>query len=110
MLGQEATEENSNKISSIHTRCWNFAEFEGFIVIIDTQAGNAPCGLSISLHLAQHAAVSHPHPVAGVDYPRTLQEFDEWFPTEEACAAYLGRLRWPDGFCCPACGVAAMAV
>ena len=22
------------------------------------------------------------HPVGGVDYPRTLQEFDEWFPSE----------------------------
>jgi len=25
------------------------------------------------------------------------------FPAEEACAAYLGRLRWPEGFVCPAC-------
>jgi transposase-like protein len=39
-----------------------------------------------------------------VDYPRTLQEFDEWFATEKACADYLQRLRWPDGFHCPACG------
>jgi transposase-like protein len=66
--------------------------------------GNRISGLSISLQLAQDVVVSHPHPVAGVDYPRTLQEFNEWFPTEEACAAYLRRLRWPDGFRCPACG------
>lgn len=33
-----------------------------------------------------------------------MQEFDEWFPSEEACAAYLFGLRWPDGFVCPACG------
>ena len=33
-----------------------------------------------------------PHPVGGVDYPRTLQEFDEWFATEEGCAEYLRRL------------------
>jgi len=39
-----------------------------------------------------------------VDYPRTLQEFDEWFATEKACADYLQRLRWPDKFHCPACG------
>lgn len=44
------------------------------------------------------------HPVGGVDYPRTLQEFSEWFPSEEACAQYLRRLRWPDGFRCPGCG------
>lgn len=44
------------------------------------------------------------HPVGGVDYPRTLQEFDSWFDTEQACADYIRRLRWPEGFCCPACG------
>ena len=44
------------------------------------------------------------HPVGGVDYPRTIQEFDEWFASEEACASYLARVRWPGGFVCPACG------
>jgi transposase-like protein len=43
-------------------------------------------------------------PVGGVDYPRTVQEFDSWFATDKACADYLRRLRWPDGFRCPACG------
>ncbi len=43
------------------------------------------------------------HPIAGIDYPKTLQEFDEWFPTEQACLAYLQKLRWPDGFICPVC-------
>ena len=43
------------------------------------------------------------HPIAGIDYPKTLQEFDEWFPTEQACLAYLQKLRWPDGFVCPIC-------
>lgn len=27
------------------------------------------------------------------------------FPDQRACAAYLERLRWPNGFACPACGV-----
>jgi hypothetical protein len=44
------------------------------------------------------------HPVGGVDYPQTLQEFDEWFWTEESCIRYLSRLRWPQGFKCPKCG------
>ena len=44
------------------------------------------------------------HPVGGVDYPRTLQEFSEWFPSQASCAEYLRRLRWPDGFRCPGCG------
>lgn len=44
------------------------------------------------------------HPVGGVDYPRTLQEFDAWFPTEAACAAYIKKLRWGSGYRCPGCG------
>jgi transposase-like protein len=47
---------------------------------------------------------SDEHPVAGKDYPRTLQEFEAWFPDEDACRLYLEKLRWPDGFTCPRCG------
>ena len=43
-------------------------------------------------------------PIGGVDYPRTYQEFRDWFPDDAACVEYLARLRWPDGFICPACG------
>ena len=45
------------------------------------------------------------HPVCGVDYPGTFQEFDEWFSTEEDCLAYISKLRWPQGFSCPSCGL-----
>jgi len=38
------------------------------------------------------------------DYPRTVLELEDRFPTEEACREYLVRLRWPDGFACPECG------
>jgi transposase-like protein len=41
---------------------------------------------------------------AGVDYPRNRLEFDEFFPDEGSCLAYLERVRWPDGFDCPRCG------
>ena len=41
--------------------------------------------------------------VAGQDYPQTYHEFVVMFPDADACAAYLQRLRWPDGFVCPAC-------
>lgn len=44
-----------------------------------------------------------PHPVGGIDYPRTLQEFDEWFADETGCAEYVRHLRWPKGFRCPRC-------
>ena len=37
------------------------------------------------------------------DYPRTVQEFEQRFSTEEACRAYLVSLRWPEGFRCPQC-------
>jgi len=47
------------------------------------------------------------YPVAGTDYPRTFQEFDIWFASEENCLQYVAKLRWPDGFRCPACGVIA---
>ena len=40
---------------------------------------------------------------AGVDYPADLSQFDRFFPDEEACARYLERLRWRDGFVCPKC-------
>ena len=35
------------------------------------------------------------------DYPRTLEEFEGRFGTEQACRAYLMQLRWPQGFRCP---------
>ncbi len=37
------------------------------------------------------------------DYPRTLRELESRFATEQACRDYLARLRWPQGFACPAC-------
>jgi transposase-like protein len=43
-------------------------------------------------------------PPANPDYPRTWGEFLDRFSSEEACAAYLERLRWPSGFTCPECG------
>src|SRR5260370_11373689 len=46
---------------------------------------------------------SSKQPVAGVDYPRTFQEFEAWFGDETACQEYLRRLRWPTGFVCPHC-------
>jgi ISXO2-like transposase domain/Transposase zinc-ribbon domain len=45
-----------------------------------------------------------PRPAGGVEYPRTYQEFRAWFPDEVACREYLGQVRWPSGFSCPACG------
>jgi hypothetical protein len=35
---------------------------------------------------------------------KTLDAFDEQFPTEAACREYLMQKRWPDGVSCPRCG------
>ena len=48
---------------------------------------------------------SKPRAVAGRDYPKTWDQFLDWFPDEGACLSYLERLRWPQGFVCPRCGV-----
>lgn len=36
-------------------------------------------------------------------FPRTFEEFLEWFTSEEDCAKYLEWIRWPGGFVCPEC-------
>ena len=48
-------------------------------------------------------------PISGKDYPRTWNDFLDWFATDEACHAYLEQLRWPQGFVCPACSIMAPA-
>lgn len=37
-------------------------------------------------------------------YPLTVSNFQDMFPTDEACYQYLAALRWPDGFRCHHCG------
>jgi len=38
------------------------------------------------------------------EYPKTMQEFQDSFTTEDGCREYLLRLRWPEGFRCPRYG------
>ena len=38
-------------------------------------------------------------------FPQSLPEFQRLFSDDAACAAYLERARWGDGFACPRCGV-----
>ena len=40
-----------------------------------------------------------------LQFRQTLREFQRLFPDDVACAAYLERSRWGDGFACPHCGV-----
>ena len=42
-------------------------------------------------------------PIAGIDYPRTFNEFDSFFGDEASCRAYIFRLRWPNGYQCLKC-------
>ena len=37
-------------------------------------------------------------------FPGSLPEFQRLFPDEAACATYLERARWGNGFACPYCG------
>jgi transposase-like protein len=41
--------------------------------------------------------------LSGLDYPSTYRGFVDMFPDDASCAAYLARLRWPQGFVCPDC-------
>lgn len=34
----------------------------------------------------------------------SVRQFEDMFPHEDACAAYLAENRWPDGITCPRCG------
>lgn len=43
-------------------------------------------------------------PVAGHDYPRTWDQFLDWFPDDASCRRYLEGIRWKQGFVCPGCG------
>ena len=43
---------------------------------------------------------------ADLPFPLSLPEFQRLFPDDAACAAYLEKARWGDGFACPHCGTA----
>jgi hypothetical protein len=42
---------------------------------------------------------------AALPFPKSLPEFQRLFPDDVACAEYLEKARWGDGFVCPHCGV-----
>ena len=43
---------------------------------------------------------------ADFPFPHSRPEFQRLFPDDAACAAYLEKARWGDGFACPHCGTA----
>lgn len=51
-----------------------------------------------------HSVVNEIRPIGDKNYPSNWIEFQDWFATEDSCTAYLERLRWSKGFCCPSCG------
>src|SRR5664280_108403 len=56
---------------------------------------NAPT--PIVMDIDQHAALP---------FPQSLSEFQRLFPNDAACAEYLEKARWENGFVCPHCGAA----
>jgi ISXO2-like transposase domain/Transposase zinc-ribbon domain len=48
---------------------------------------------------------------AGVDYPKTMVQFLDWFHTEQGCREYLEKLRWSQSsLICPECGTISEAL
>src|SRR5476649_1521637 len=45
------------------------------------------------------------HQRDALPFPKSLPEFQRLLPDDAACAAYLEKARWGDGFVCPHCGV-----
>ena len=96
---------NSRSVAECHTarvvgkaasKFWDYPATNLRLVL-----ANGRRGVSISLHQRYHVHMMHL--VAGRDYPQTWREFVDWFSDDEACAQYLERLRWRQGFSCPAC-------
>jgi len=46
------------------------------------------------------------HARSSLPFPRSLPEFQRLFPDDAACAGWLEKARWGDGFTCAHCGVA----
>lgn len=60
--------------------------------------------------MVNHDAHFDIHHRAELGFPQSLPDFQRFFPDEAACAAYLEKLRWPDGFVCAKCGTLAAPV
>lgn len=45
--------------------------------------------------------------MSDLSVPKDLKEFHTLFPDSGACVAYLSKVRWPDGYSCPKCGLPA---
>src|SRR5271169_5939793 len=46
------------------------------------------------------------HQRGDLRFPKSLTEFQRLFPDDAACAGYLEKVRWSDGFVCPHCQAA----
>src|SRR5271168_2332254 len=46
------------------------------------------------------------HQRGDLRFPKSLTEFQRLFPDDAACAGYLEKARWSDGFVCPHCQAA----
>src|SRR5207342_2762563 len=46
------------------------------------------------------------HRRGNLRFPQSLPEFQRLFPDDVACAGYLEKARWSDGFVCPHCQAA----
>jgi transposase-like protein len=56
--------------------------------------------MATSFHCREGSMARRPKPV----HQLTAAQFEEMFPHEDACKAYLKARRWPEGVRCPRCG------
>jgi transposase-like protein len=56
--------------------------------------------MATSFHRREVSMAKRPKPV----HQLTVKQFEDMFPNEDACRAYLQARRWPEGVRCPRCG------
>ena len=65
-----------------------------------------PIRLSPTATSGSSAMLMDVHQRGNLRFPQSLPEFQRLFPDDAACAGYLEKARWSDGFVCPHCQAA----
>ena len=66
--------------------------------------GSLPPDVEVEVRAGERVECSLYVPADVKQVPDSLLAFQHMFPDDDACAAWLIEMRWPDGFVCPACG------
>ena len=80
-----------------------------YVAAIDDPArfkSSLPIRLSPTATSGSSAMLMDVHQRGNLRFPQSLPEFQRLFPDDAACAGYLEKARWSDGFVCPHCQAA----